>query len=320
MATLKDIADRCGVAVSAISDVLNGKTGSRVSPEKRREILACAQELNYRPNQTARKLRGGKQYLIGVLMATTHETSAKLVIELQQQLNAHGYSAIFAFWENEEEMSFAYDTMFSQGVDGIIAFHPDPRLEKEGISVVFYGHDIPNRDQVCLDYTDYARKAATYIVDSGHKRIAHLGEDGFVRDILRDALRELGKDISFPINVIKPVSYDTACAAVKSYFKHSRKSPTVILANTDSSAIGAISALSELKVRVPEDISIIGFGNQPGTRHSLPPLTTFDLRITEVAGTLTEVLIARIDNPTSPVVKKLIKPQLIERKSFRSRP
>ena len=316
--TLKEFSDKVGYSPSTISKALNNTSNCYTSEKVKNIIRQKALEFGYCPNLTARSLITQKNNTIGVLLPSIGGFYMELVRLMEFALEKRNYFGLFAFWKPEDgDDGFrkAYDRMIQRGIDGIITCHYTDWIKNCDIPLVVYGDKHEDIDNIFLDKQVYAQSAVDFLFKLGHRRIAFIGN---LKDLRCKAYRTVleSKGITFNESWICDYAMELsgAEAAMEKILKlHDR--PTAILAHNDVVAYAMINTILKAGLRVPQDISVIGFDNLPESKYYNPPLTTFDLNIGNVAELLADVVLRRIENPHMSRQAISIKADIIERAS-----
>ena len=311
MASMKDIARYCGVSVATVSKALNGLPD--IGEDTRQRICAAAQELGYMANSAARALKTSRTYNLGVLLlderrnGLNHEYFSAMLESFKVEAEKHGYDITFI---NENVggklTSYLHHCMY-RGVDGVLIAcidFVDPRIQElvdGGIPVVTIDHVFPNRLAVVSDNAEGVEALVRYVYDKGHRRIAYLhGEpsraathrrlEGFHR-----ACEALGLEI--PPEYIKECIYHDPdrCAEATREILALPNRPTCILFPDDYSFIGGINVIAEAGLRMPEDISAVGYDGIHLAKAI--HLTTYTQDTLGLGRTAAQQLIQMIENP-----------------------
>jgi LacI family transcriptional regulator len=284
--TIHDIAAKAGVSASTVSRVLNGTTP--VADDKRTAVLAAIERLNYRPNAVAQGLVRGKSSTIGVL---TQDLASPFYGEIhravEQGLAGSGYHPLFASgqWQVDHERA-ALDVLIKRRVDGIIVLGgliPDEHLHNiaRQLPLVAVGRAVAGIEDRCLriDNIEGAYKATRYLIEIGHTRIAHITGPLRHLDALnrqegyRQALTDAG--LVYDPQLVVEGTFDEQSGLLAIEMLLARAAMfTAIFAANDQMAQGARLALFRRGIRVPDDVSLIGFDDQPSSAFTTPPLTT----------------------------------------------
>ncbi len=285
--TISDVARAAGVSVATVSKVVNNRYG--VSPSTAERVLGVVAELGYESSLVARSLRRQSTNVIGVLVAEFEPYSTELLKGISAAVDGTGYE-LLAYsggsdggakvgWERRSLSRLAgtlidaaivvTPTMVMSDAVGVPVVAVDPHTGPEGT------HTVDS------DNTTGAREAVEHLLGLGHRRIAHLGgrtdlESARLRELgYRQALEAAG--IAVDPDLVRVGGYrpDTADTPARELLDPAGGvRPTAVFAANDQSAIHVIEVAQELGLRVPEDLSVVGFDNVPESATSTPPLTT----------------------------------------------
>ncbi len=320
MASLKDIAREAGVSVATVSTVLSGKGRSVGLHEGTCEkVRRVAESLRYRPNLTARGLRTKRGYAIGLLFYNPRELLyAEILAEIHALLLPHGYAGICAFWNTMEEAKVAFNAVIGRGVDGLITSHDDLSLIPKGVPTVLLVQRHPDYDCVCGDRDQSMRDAVRYLLRLGHRRIGTLNlHRPWYEPVINAVLAEHG--VRTPVVWTSPVGFDYRGSSVKGMTEilayPPQKRPTALICRNDTVAMIAMSEAGRHGLRVPDDLSVIGFDGVTLGSISNPPLTSFGVPPIELAKHLVDLMVRRLHDPVAPRVEMLLAQRLMERGS-----
>lgn len=284
--TISDIAKRANVSKSTVSRVLNGTTA--VHELKRTAVLQAVADLNYQPNFMARGLAGGQSLTIGVLTQNISSPHNDAVLRgILMGLRGSKYSPIFADgdWQLEQEQQ-AIQTLLARQVDGLIIFGgetPDEAICRlaEDTPLLVVGRNIAELANQCLSIDNFtgAYNATKYLIELGHEKIVHITgrlshsdaverRDGYLQ-ALRDFSVPFDADLVMEGNFLE----QSGVLAVETLLLRGRPF-SAIFAGNDQMAYGARLAFFRRGIRVPEEISIVGFDDLAGSAYMTPPLTT----------------------------------------------
>lgn len=284
--TLDKVARAAGVSASTVSRIINGT--ANVSAVKRETVLRIMSELNYHPNVLARGLASGRTFGIGVLtqdIASPFYGSTLRGIE--SALLGTGYHPIFisGHWHLKEELE-AIDFLLSRKVDAVIVLGggvPEARLQEVArqLPVVVLGRSIPGLEAQCLRLDNFAgsHDATRHLIELGHRRIAYISGDPDHRDA-QDRLAGYCAALeaaNLPVNpeLLQPGDFHEASGFMAvTRLVESRAMFSAVFAANDQMAYGARLALHRKGLRVPDDVSLVGFDDLPGSVYTTPPLTT----------------------------------------------
>ena len=327
--TSLDVAKRAGVSQPTVSRVFS--RGSMVRAGLREKVEKAANELGYRPNTLARSLITGKSRTIGVVVAYLDNPFYPEALEkLSAALNVEGYHISIFFAANlAEEVDPVVEKLLDQQVDGMILASVSmsnkltQRLDEVGIPFVLFNRGQLGQNIACVTAANYAggRKAAEFLVAGGHKHIAHISgwqkslngqqrQAGFV-----DYLKETGMK---PLACLDgQFNRDNAAQATRELFDRKQK-PDAIFVGNDHMAFAVLETLKiELGLRVPEDVSVIGYDDVQMAGWKTHNLTTLRQPANRMVEATTTMLLEMIDQPTTKRKKIEIDSELIIRGSAR---
>ncbi len=330
MPTIREVASRAGVSPTTVSHVINNTRF--VSAEARQRVLDAMAELNYRPNVLARSLRRGETRTLGLILPdSANPFFAEIARAIEDAAFSAGYNVILGNSENELAKEQVYvDVLVNKQVDGLIFVATgdhSPSLEhltRNGLPVVVVDRRLSNLDvdTVLTDNLQGGLSAARYLLNLGHRRIACItGPSNLTPSAervigYRRALEEHGLPVEE--NLIRKGDFHPRSgyhAAVE--LIRSQPPPTAIFICNDMMAIGALRALSEAGLRVPQDCSLIGFDDIELASFITPPLTTIRQDKAALAEAAVTLLLERIAEPDLPARTRILPTQLIERLSTR---
>ncbi|WP_018970079.1 LacI family DNA-binding transcriptional regulator [Rubritalea marina] len=335
---MKQLAEICGYSRVTVSAALNGKSG--VSDRVREEILAKAKEHNYTPNKMAAALKGERSYLIGMLVRDiSNPFFSQMIKVIDEVVSSSGYSLLLLNTnEDPKREDAAIKTLFSYNIDGLLL---SPFIREDNsykLLDYFIQKEIPviMLDRLPADlklgYIGFrnrqgAHDATEHLYQKGHRKISYLaGPDisiaskergeGFLRCLREHGLEETDQSL-----VACGSSSENGYAAGLELLRDAQTRPTAILCFNDLVAIGLYRAALELELKIPQDISIVGFDNIDLTEILAPPLTTMSLEINHVSEQAARKLLSCIENQESPEsLQKVFYPKLVERQSVASPP
>ena len=327
MATIYDVARAAGVSTSTVSHVLNGTR--YVSVETEHRVRQAMQELHYRPNSLARGLvRQETQTLALIVPDNVNPFFAELARGIEDHGFAAGYNVILCNSDRNTSKELAYlDMLISKRVDGIIYMTMSTQIDQlqplldNRIPLVTFDRDYEGIDTVLLDNEQGGYDATRHLIDLGHRHIACIGgPDAKTRSHERvrgyeRAMVEAGLVVDERLIQPGAWTYESGQAAARRLL-HLPVPPTAIFACNDLMAIGVISALREQGLRVPEDVSVVGFDDIPFGAYFFPPLTTLATPLMEVSQRLCQLLLDRINGQLPPQPQRsIVHGQLVVRGS-----
>jgi len=321
--TIIDVAAAAGVSKSLVSLVLRG--ASSVSKEKRRLVLAAAAELRYRPNGVARSLVQRRSNLFGILLSDLHNPFFAEVIDgVQAEAGAKGYHIIISVVDHRAlAEQRALDTLLELRIDGLMLAGPmleinAMTLASKEVPVVLVARRarVGNVDSVRNDDRTGAALVVQHLTDLGHERIAHLDGGGSAgaaerRKGYERAMQRRGLDAH--IQIIPGSDSDEGGRHGVAALFDSGAQPTAIFVANDAAALGALRALSERDLRVPADVSVVGYGNTAVAAVSHINLTTVDQPRLDMGRTAVTLLLERLGGQRDTARHVLMPPNLVVR-------
>ncbi|MEV6739593.1 LacI family DNA-binding transcriptional regulator [Streptomyces sp. NPDC051104] len=318
--TIRDVAERAGVSKSLVSLVLRGS--DQVRPEKRRAVLAAVEELGYRPNAAARSLSERRTRTVGVLLNDMRNPwFVELLDGLNSRLHDAGLRMLLADGHLNRRLGEDLTRTFTDlRVDGLIAvgtLPPSEALRRAAarIPTVVAGArepELPAVDIVANDDEQGARLATEHLIGLGHRRIAHIAGQGVVGALRRSSfetvMREHGLEDSAIVEQGDLTEEGGHRAAIR--LLSARQRPTAVFAFNDIACVGALSAAEELGLRVPRDLSLVGYDNTYLSRLRHLWLTTVDNGSHDVGRRAAARLLDRIADPARPEELVLTTPAL----------
>ena len=331
MVSMKDIAKRCGVSVATVSKALNGQPD--IGEETRSRICAVADELGYLTNSAARALKTNRTYHLGVLFVDerrsglSHEYFSAVLESFKVEAESHGYDITFINHNVGGRPTTYLQHCLYRGVDGVVIAcvdFDDPQvleLVDSGIPLVTIDHVFNNRLAVVSDNVSGLETLVRYVYEKGHRKIAFLhGErtsvtenrlTGFYR-----ACEDLGLEV--PPEYIRECTYHdpSRCALVTRELLNLPEKPTCILFPDDYSYIGGLNVLNEAGLRIPEDISAVGYDGIHLAK--VLGLTTYSQDTRALGATAASQLIRLIERPKTTLTDRILIPgTLLEGTSVR---
>jgi DNA-binding LacI/PurR family transcriptional regulator len=325
--TLKTIAEYLGLTPGTVSAALNNSAAARSIPERtKKRILTAAKELNYRPNYFARSLRLQRTYTIGVIAEEIGDAYGATVISgIEEYLRQNNFFFLTVIHRHDPKMLHTYaQLLLTRGVEGLITLDTSLTEKYEIPTVAVSGHQpVEGVTNVILDHKTAARQALTHLIELGHEEIAFmkgypLSSDSFVRwAAVSETAAELGLRVR-PELTVQIESTESSPQVGYPFAKQllARKHPfTALFAYNDISAIGAIWALREAGLRVPEDVSVLGFDDIPAAAYNNPGLTTVRQPLERMGRIAAKTVIDQIEGNAEYVAEIAIEPELVVRES-----
>jgi len=325
--TLRSVAELVGLTASTVSAVLNSSSASRSVPEHtKKRILAAAQALDYRPNFFARSLRVKRTYMIGLILAEIGDAYGSIVVSgIERYLREQNVFFLTVAHHHDKKLLASYSTVLRErGVEGFITLDTLLREEPPLPTVAVAGHRrIKGVTNVVLDHRRAASLALSHLVDLGHEKIAFmkgstLSADSEVRwNAICEVAAKMGIRIR-PELIVQLKGDDPSPNLGYPFAKQlleRKEAFTALFAYNDISAIGAICAFQEVGLRVPDEISVVGFDDIQSAAYISPPLTTVRQPMLKMGEVAARTLLDRIEARMKYVPEIAIEPELVVRRS-----
>lgn len=310
---MRDIADAAGVSQSTVSRILSGEaTVVPVAPETRERVLAISDEMRYRPNPLARGLRGAQTMLLGVIVRDiTDPFFAGAIDAISREALGRGYNVVLGNVHGKGDEAIALRVVLeTRHCDAILLLgdtSDQPSVTAEllesqvPVVALWQGGALPGIPTVNVDNAAGIEAALDHLVALGHRQIAFisgqsLGDTERRRDAYQTYLLRHG--IVVPAEYVRQAAnHPGAAADAFTALMQAEPRPTAVVASTDVQAVGALHAAYRLGLRVPQDVSVVGFDDIPIAAYTVPALTTVAMPMAVMASTAVEVAIGRRGRP-----------------------
>ncbi len=323
--TIKDIARELGISPSTVSRAL--KDHPDISPETKKAVTKLAEELNYQPNSIALSLRQRKTNTIGVIIPEiVHFFFSTVISGIEDIAYGAGYSVIIS-QSNESYDREVLDTkaMFNNRVDGILMsisketkdYSHIESVHKRGVPIVFFDRkcDAFDSSTVMVDDFQGGYQATEHLIQQGYKKILHIAGP-YNLDITRQrkmghkkALEDHGLTYEPGLIIQDEISTDEEHTKrlTLDFLKNAEYMPDAIFANNDITALGAIMAIKELGLKVPDDIGVVGFSNWQFTSMTEPTISTISQPGFQMGQEAARLLIREIEADDDVVLEPIHK-------------
>jgi LacI family transcriptional regulator len=325
--TLKTLAEHLHLTAGTISAALNDSAAARAIPEHtKRRIIEAARELNYKPNYFARSLRLQRTYTIGVIAQQIGDPyGAAIISGIEEYLRNSEYFFLTVIHRHDQRVLQNYSQMLlARGVEGFITVDTSIKEKPALPTVAVAGHlHVPGVTNITIDHRVAARLALTHLLENGHREIAFLKgqKDSSDSKTRWTAICDVAKDLGVLIHPELTVQIETDLATPELGYPSAKKllarnQPfTALFAYNDISAIGAIQAFQEAGLRVPEDVSVVGFDDIPLAVIFKPELTTICQPLLRMGQIAARTIIDQIEKTAEYAPEIMIEPELIRRAS-----
>ena len=330
--TIKDIANALNISAAAVSKAMHGD--SRISAKTKEAVKRVAKELNYQPNHLASALRSGKSHLVGVIIPKTNSNFFSSVIQnIEEVLNKEGYQIIITQSnESFKKECDSIDALLYTQVDGIIASMANEtvdlqyyeKIKSKGIPLILFdrGENNLNVDYIGIDDYNSSHVIVEHLVNQGCKRIAHIGGYKHTRiynNRIRgyvDALKKHALPLDDELLIESNLTIEDGREKMQQLLSLKER-PDAVYAASDYAALGALQVLNENQIKIPDDIALIGFGNEPFTGMVSPKISSMDQHSAEIGklAALTFLKHAKKETITQKLEKQILETALIVRDS-----
>ncbi|HEX9441318.1 MAG TPA: LacI family DNA-binding transcriptional regulator [Roseiflexaceae bacterium] len=328
--TIMHVAHEAGVSYQTVSRVVNDRPD--VAPETRKRVQDVIARLEYQPHAIARSLASKRTHTLGLITADFSDYFFTQVIAgAEAESRKHGYRFMLGSTERNPQDEPEYIRLLTERhVEGILFARPSTEVDnrhlidllRDGVPIVTTAYYLPGESLtvVDVDNLDGAYQATRHLLEYGHRQVAmitgpatwkstHDRTLGFTR-----ALEQAGAMVDPALIAEGDWSYPSGHQAMRALLARER-SFSAVFAQNDRMAIGALCALREARLNVPQDISIVGYDDIPGAEYAAPPLTTIRQPMREVGAIATRLLIRAIEEPDAAPEEVLLRTELIRRSS-----
>jgi DNA-binding LacI/PurR family transcriptional regulator len=324
-ASLKLLAEHLDLSPSTISFVLNNTPGRSIPEPTRERIRAAAAKFNYHPSMIARSLQGKRMQTVGILLPELGEGYHSQVLSgIGDLLMQEGYFYFTVHHRHKLDLIKAYpDLLQSRGVDGILAIDTHLTVPLPLPTVLVAGQttlpDIPN---VVLDHELAARLALGHLYELGHRKIVFMKGQSISTDTEQrwSATMQVARDLGLSVDrkLTIQLAKDSTSPEISYPGIHNlvarRREFTAILCFNDISAMGSIRALHDAGLRVPNDVSIVGFDDIQSASFHVPRLTTIRQPLQLMGSIAAKALLRKLAREAIPPIIR-VEPELIVRES-----
>jgi DNA-binding LacI/PurR family transcriptional regulator len=329
-ATIKDIARKLRISVSTVSRALRNLHD--VNPDTKKAVQELAKQLNYEPNYIAQSLINRKTRIIGVIVPIiASPVFGRILTGMNDAARQHNYQLMICQSnENAELECSLIKQLASFKIDGLLISVSGQTkcddsfevLKKKGVPIVFFDRVLQSIDisKVIVDEFQSAFTAVEHLIKCGHKKIAHLAGPSHLsisKDRMNGYLSALTKH-NIPIDknlIITCQNFEEdAPKGIKKLFAH-KPYPDGVFAINDASAVTVIKYLNGKKIRIPEEVAVIGFNNDPISEIIEPSLSTVYLPCYEMGQIAVDQLIKRINDFSLPPETIILHSKLLKRNS-----
>lgn len=304
--SLKDIAEKAGVSSSVVSRILTNSLDLRAKKDTIARVKRIASELNYRPHSSARSLRTGKTFVLNMYIpSVANPVFPEIIRGSEEACRKHGYSLFISHLDKHAVSERRYlDSLIEGRIDGLLMASTlvknsaiDDLIQQGGNFILINRCTNSNANYIAIDDVEGSRMAVNHLVELGHKHIAFISGPLMLDTALRrfqgyrQGLHEHG--LEYNNNFVQETdwfSYNGGRESMDKLLARTRK-PTAVFISNLMSCVGAISAIHNAGLRIPEDISVVGYHDAPLAEVLIPPLTVVKLPLYEMGYKGTDDLI-----------------------------
>lgn len=330
--TIYDISKKLNISAATVSRALNNNP--KISQKTKELVLKTAKEMNYIQNRLAQSLKSGKTFNVGVVLPYIDRKFFSSVISgIEEELSPRGYHVIIC--QTHEDVNNEIrniDALLNTQIDGIFISISKTtedtrhfqRVLNTKTPLIFFDRkkDLPGFSSVTLDDFKGAFLATEHLIQQGCKKIVHFKGDSDLEIYTKRKEGYLAalKKYNIPVNedLIVPVSstIKAGATAINQLWKGDEK-PDGIFSAGDYSALGAIQKLKQLGARIPQEVCVIGFGNEPFTKHMEMPISSVDQTPLEMGKIAAKVFLEQIEGSQTLTIEKkvVLAPKLCIRSS-----
>lgn len=324
---IRDVAHQAGVSVATVSFVLNEARRHKVRPKTQTRVLEAVRKLGYSPNIAARNLAGGRSHILGVIISDIRNPFfPEITASFQATANLNDMEAIVMNTNYDAQRTKqSVARLLALQVPGvaILTSQIDPSvrqtLSSRGICAVYLDLGRVDRhvSNIAIDYESGITAALQHVRSLGHTRIGFISGSGELRSAQRRKRAFVASAQAIGKLQTRTVDSDftvqggyVACSKLLAGLR-----PTAIIASNDLMAIGAMHAAYDRKVRIPGDLSVVGFDDIRFAEHTQPPLTTVAIPRSEIGRIAFDALWDMISNPSKPGAEHKVQTHLVVRDS-----
>jgi LacI family transcriptional regulator len=332
-ATIHDIARELNITASTVSRALNDHP--RISDTTKRSVMEVAEKLSYHPHRIAAALRNGKSRIIGVIIPMADRSFfGSIVRGVEEVANSANYQVMVCqTYEDPRKEAAAVDALLNSRVDGIIAslskgtqdFTHFQKVKSKGIPLIMFDRASDELEVSHVVIDDYlaAYRAVEHLIQQGCRRIAHftnIQKINIYKERLRGykaALEHYGLDFDADLVVESNMQLEDGRNSMLKLLEL-QQLPDAVFSSSDLGAMGAMQVLKEKNIRIPQEVALVGFSNEPFTMFSDPPLTSVDQHCKRMGNTASEIFLEEVKaSPEHKFISKkiVLAPELVIRQS-----
>lgn len=331
-ATIHDIARKLNITASTVSRALNDNP--RISEETKKAVRKAAVKMNYEPNRIAAALRNGRSNILGIVVPTADRSFFSSVVRgVEEIANQSSYNVMICqTYDNYDKEKATIDALLKAQVDGVIISHAKAttnfdhlrRIIDKGIPLIMFDRSSDELEvsHVVIDDFLGGYKATEHLIEQGCKRIAHFTSFRKV-SIYKDRMRgyrEALAEHNIPFDPSLVIESDLQLEDGKKSMQQLLKLkqlPDAVFSASAYGAMGAMQVLKESNIKIPQEVALVAFSNEPFTEFTDPALTTIDQHSVRMGNAAAEIFLNEVTSDDKKFIpqKIVLKPELIVRGS-----
>ena len=320
---MKDIAKKVGVSQSTVSRVISGSAS--VDNEIKMKVMECVRMFDYHPNVMAQSLVGSKSLLIGVIITDiSNPFFSDIIKAIEAEASKYGYSIILCNtdWNSEKEKKYI-SILKSYKVDGILIVPSNindkyfKSLKNSEIPIVVITQDVPEFSCISVSHYIAGIEVAKHLINMGYSRFIFVGgEEDIKAKGFKEQIKNSGYDINTNLLFTNDEQYDSSNANLKEFIISNSNSEGIgIFAYNDIVALKVLHLLKEMKVKVPEQVALIGFDNTFISKEISPTLSSVAQPNEEIGRQAIQILVDKMCKKDIEEKHIILEPRLVVRES-----
>ncbi|GHO81066.1 lac repressor [Ktedonobacter sp. SOSP1-85] len=325
--TIRDVARQAGISYQTVSRVLNGN--NNVAEETRKRVLLAMQELDFVPNKVAQMLNTNRSQILELIIVDIMQGGhfADSIRSMALAARDAGYNLLVTM-TSSDELGMALDNAAARLVDGVVMYAPSLRISDEKLLELCNGLPLVRRDYVPnsrlawvgFDQVYATRMAVEYFIELGHRQIAAIPPS---TNLINGQLRYTTWKETLRQHGLEPGPVHEAHYTFRSGYEAmehilaTHQPFTAVLVGSDTMALGAMHALHEHGLHIPNDVSVLSFDNAELASFTEPPLTTINFAFREQDSMAIKYLVEILNNSEMKLHQRILLPDLVVRKSTR---
>jgi LacI family transcriptional regulator len=330
--TIHDIAKKLNITASTVSRALNDNP--RISDDTKKAVRKAAIKLNYRPNSIAAALRNGRSNILGIIVPTADRSFFSSVVRGIEEIanNSRYHVMICQTYDNYEKELATVEALLNAQVDGIIVSHAKDtenfdhflKVKEKGIPLIMFDRSSDNLEvsHVVIDDFFGGYKATEHLIEQGCKRIAHFTNTRKISIYnerhrgYREALAAYKIPYDPALVIESDLQLEDGRAGMLQLLKL-KQLPDAVFSASAYGAMGAMQVLKERKIKIPQQIALVAFSNEPFTEFTEPALSTVDQHSLRMGNSAAQIFLDEISSKQKKFIpqKVVLKPELIVRGS-----